>query len=122
MDILRQVFQVVIAAGLLNVWLLRSSKSTPYRGGAAQSMREEFAVYNLPAFMMYLVGALKVIIALTMIAGIWLQPLIAPSAALLVLLMLGAFSMHIKVKDPLAKSIPSVLMLGMAVTVLLLAS
>ena len=121
MDILRQIFQVIIATGLLNVWLLRSGKSTAYRGGAAQSMREEFEVYGLPSFMMYLVGTLKVIIALSMVAGIWLQPLIAPSAALLVLLMLGAFSMHIKVKDPLTKAVPSLLMLGMAIAVLLLA-
>lgn len=121
MDILRHVFQVIIAVGLLNVWLLRLGKKTPYRGGGAQSMREEFEVYGLPAFMMYLIGALKVIIALSMIAGIWLQPLVGPSAALLILLMLGAFSMHIKVKDPLAKATPSLLMLGMAIAVILLA-
>lgn len=120
MNILCQFFQVIIAIGLLNVWLFRASQSTPYRGGSAESMREEFAVYGLPAFMMYAVGTLKVLISLSMIAGIWLPFLVLPSATVLILLMLGAFSMHLKVKDPLVKAVPSLLMLGMAIAVVIL--
>ena len=120
MNILCLFLQLIIAVGLFNVWLFRASKSTPYRGGSAKSMREEFVVYGLPAIVMYVVGALKVFIALSMIAGIWLPVLVQPAAAVLTLLMLGAFTMHLKVKDPLVKSIPSLLMLGMAIAIFIL--
>ena len=117
MNVFCLVLQVIIAVGLVNVWLLRFSKATPYRGGTAESMREEFAVYGLAPFMMYSVGGLKLAIAASMIAGIWLPLLVLPSAAILILLMLGAFSMHLKVKDPLVKAVPSLLMLAMAIAV-----
>ena len=57
-----------------NVWLLRASRSTAYRGGAATNMREEFAAYGLPAWMVVVVGVLKVGAALALIAGIWYPP------------------------------------------------
>ena len=120
MENLIHILQVVIALGLLNVWLIRASKSTPYRGGEAGSMREEFKVYGLPDCVMYLVGGLKIIIALAMIAGIWFPLLVLPSSVLLIILMVGAFIMHLKVKDPMMKAIPSIIMLvlGIAVGVL----
>ena len=93
MEILRQAMQVIVALGLLNVWLARSGKSTRYRGGDAQSMREEFAAYGLPVAMMYVVGGLKLIIAVALLAGIWLHVLVVPAAAVLILLMIGAFMM-----------------------------
>lgn len=120
MEILSPIIQVIVALGLLNVWLVRAAKSTAYRGGGAKTIREEFEVYGLPSFMVYVVGILKVLIALTMLAGIWLQFLVLPSAALLILLMIGAFIMHLKVKDPFKKTIPSLLMLGMAIAIALL--
>ena len=43
------VIQVVIALGILNVWVLRYGKATGWRGGDAKNMEEEFAVYGLPA-------------------------------------------------------------------------
>ena len=121
MEILREVLQVIVALGLLNVWLVRAHKSTPYRGGDAKTIRDEFAAYGLPAFMMYVVGGLKVIIALMMLAGIWLQVFVLPAAAVLILLMIGAFIMHLKVKDPLIKAVPSLLMLSMAIAIAIVA-
>ncbi|HEY5764475.1 MAG TPA: hypothetical protein VIS30_00470 [Candidatus Deferrimicrobiaceae bacterium] len=35
--------RIVIALGLLNVWLLRAGKPTDWRGGDARNMKEEFA-------------------------------------------------------------------------------
>ena len=61
--------QMIIAFGLLNVWLLRSQKTTPYRGGDATNMREEFAAYGLPAWFMWAIGLLKVTLAIALIAG-----------------------------------------------------
>jgi uncharacterized membrane protein YphA (DoxX/SURF4 family) len=118
MEILIQALQVIVALGLLNVWLLRAGKSTPYRGGEASSMREEFSTYGLPASMMYVVGGLKVIIALAMIAGLWIPALVIPAAAVLIVLMAGAFVMHLKVKDPFTKSIPAILMMDIAILII----
>jgi len=54
------IFQITLSLILLNVWLLRFNQSTAYRGGGASSMRLEFAAYKLPAWSLYVVGALKV--------------------------------------------------------------
>ena len=71
------VIQVVVALGLLNVWLIRPNSPTAYRGGQAQSLKEEFRAYGLPEFVFYLVGALKVGSALCLIAGIWVPAMFA---------------------------------------------
>jgi hypothetical protein len=120
METLQQALQVIVALGLLNVWLARAGKPTRFRGGNAKSMREEFAAYGLPVAMMYFVGSLKVIIAVSMLAGIWQPFLVVPAASLLILLMIGASAMHLKVKDPFEKAVPSLLMLGIAIAIAVL--
>lgn len=114
-----QLVQVVVALGLLNVWLLRAGLATGFRGGQASSLKEEFRVYGLPDFMFYLVGTLKIVSALGLLAGLWMPALTQPSAIVVVVLMLGALSMHIKVKDPFVKSIPALFMLLMSAAVVL---
>ena len=114
------VLQVVMALGLLNVWLVRTGSATPYRGGDARSLKEEFAAYGLPDFFFYLVGLLKVGSAIMLIAGIWIDGLVLPAAALVAVLIVGALVMHIKVKDPAIKSLPAFLMLVMSVSLLVL--
>ena len=69
---------------------------------------------------MYVVGGLKVIIALAMIAGLWIPALVIPAAVVLIVLMAGAFVMHLKVKDPFKKSIPAILMLDTAIFIIVL--
>ena len=117
MKITIAVLQVAVALGLLNVWLLRFRRNTPYRGGKAQSMPEEFAVYGLPTWFTYLVGALKIGAALCLIVGLWLPILVFPAAALIGILMIGALAMHLKVHDPWAKSLPALGMLVLAVVI-----
>ena len=118
--VISTVLQVVVALGLLNVWLVRAGASTAYRGGSAQSLREEFAAYGLPDWTCYVVGFLKVTSAVLLIAGIWIPALIVPPAAIVAVLMIGALAMHAKVRDPLTKSLPAFLMLVMSVAILLL--
>ena len=108
---LSYILQLVISLGLLNVWLLRFSKSTSYRGGTARNMKEEFAVYGLPAWSVYVIGALKIAGALALLAGFWLTELIVPAAILVFGLMLGASLMHAKVKDPFSKYVPALSLL-----------
>lgn len=113
------ILQITVALGLLNVWLLRFHRSTAYRGGDARSMREEFAFYGLPAWFTYFVGTLKVGAALCLIAGLWLHFLVFPAALLICLLMLGALAMHLKVRDPLKKSLPALVMLTLCIAICL---
>ena len=111
------ICQIVAALGLLNVWLLRSSRATPYRGGEARSMREEFQAYGLPSWFTYVIGALKIGVAVSLMAGVWIPALVLPAALLLCILMLGALAMHVKVHDPLKKSLPALGMLALAVVI-----
>lgn len=108
------VLQVVVALGLLNVWLVRSGKATSYRGGSSRTLKEEFAVYGLPDAVFYVVGTLKVLSAVALIAGIWYPALVLPAAAVVAVLMVGALVMHFKVGDPIMKSLPAFLMLLMS--------
>ena len=111
--------QVIVALGLLNVWLVRAKASTAYRGGSAQSLKEEFATYGLPDWTFYVVGILKVGSALLLLLGIWVKSpdLVRPPALIVAGLMVGALAMHAKVKDPLTKSLPALAMLLMCVAI-----
>jgi len=117
MEILIQVIQVLIALSLLLVWLVRAGKATSYRGGDAKNIREEFAVYGLPYWFMITIGVLKVGFALFLIAGLWFPGLVPVASVGIVLLMAGAVSMHIRVKDPLKKSLPALSLLVLSLLV-----
>jgi DoxX-like family len=120
MDMFAKVLQVVVGLGLLNVWLLRARSSTAYRGGTAQTLRQEFAAYGLPAGAFYVVGTLKIAAGVILLGALWL-PLPARLAATVVAgLMVGALVMHAKVKDPTSRSVPAALMLAMCVGIVAL--
>jgi hypothetical protein len=85
-------------------------------------MREEFAAYGLPEWSMYVVGGLKVGAACALVAAVWLPALAAPAAMLVSVLMLGALSMHLKVRDPLVKSVPATAVLAMCLGIIVATS
>lgn len=119
-DLIAQALHIIVGLGLLNVWLLRAGARTSYRGGTAQSLREEFAAYGLPVAAFYVVGALKITAAVILLAALWL-PMPERLAAIVVAgLMVGAIAMHVRVKDPVRKSVPAVLMLAMCVGIVML--
>ena len=112
--------QVIVGLGLLNVWLVRSRSTTSYRGGTAGTLRDEFAAYGLPGFVYYLVGALKIGSGIILIAGVWMVLPVRAAAGLVAALMVGALAMHLKVGDPLMKSLPAALMLAMSAAIVAL--
>ncbi len=117
------ILQIILALGLFNVWLLRFKKSTAYRGGSAKTLPDEFAVYGLPKWFMYIVGALKMIIAVILIVSAFMPSLSGVAVyalGLLAILMVGAISMHIKVRDIIIKMIPAMGMFVMTLAVLYL--
>lgn len=122
MDYLRDILQIVAGLGIYNVWLLRFQKSTAYRGGNSGNIKEEFAYYGLPAWSVFVVGFLKLASATGLLLGIFFPILVLPSALLLAALMLGALSMHVKVRDPLLKSIPALSLLIITLVIASLAA
>ena len=118
MKMLLNAVQIIVALGLVNVWVLRFGRKTAFRGGAGENLRGEFAAYGLPSWFVWLVGALKLSCAALFVAGIWFPKTVAPAAGVLIGLMLGALLMHLKVRDPLVRSVPAAFMLGMSIFLL----
>jgi len=119
-EYIRIAFQLIVGLGILNVWIVRSGTATPYRGGEAKNLREEFASYGLPFWFMCVIGVLKVGLALALLTAIWIHSVAQPAAIGLGLLMLGAFAMHLKVKDPIKKALPSIAVCAMCAAIALL--
>jgi hypothetical protein len=117
MDSFLIALKLIVALGILNVWLLRSGKATAYRGKQAQTLREEFAVYGLPTPVFYFIGFLKISFALALLVSLWLPSLAQPAAIGMATLMLGAFIMHLKVQDPLRKAVPSLAVLALCLAI-----
>ena len=115
-----RILQLIIAIGLINVWLFRFNKATKYRGANAKNMEEEFAAYGLPIWLMYVVGASKVSIALMLIISFWVEELLVYNLIALAVLMIAAVFMHVKVKDPIKKSYPALSILFMIALIMYL--
>lgn len=106
--------QTGAALWILNVWFNRFSKDTGYRGGSAKNMVEEFEAYGLSKNVMYAVGATKVGLASAMLAGHKYPKLVRPASVGLAGLMVGAIGMHVKVGDPIKKSLPALTVLSLS--------
>ena len=111
--------QIVIALGIVNVWVLRRERATAYRPVGARNIQEEFEQYGFPSWAPAVVGGTKIALAALLVVGIFVPAVTAPAAALMAMLMVGAIGAHLKVGDPLVKSGPALLMLILSVLVLL---
>lgn len=120
MEYLVILLKLIVAFSLLNVWLVQSNKPSKWRGGAAQTLKEEFQVYGLPKFTFYLVGFLKVGLAILLLLSIYYTDLKETAAYGLAILLSGSVLMHIKVKDVISKSFPAILFLSMCLAIALL--
>ena len=114
------LFQVVISLSVMRVWTINFNKSTPWRGGGARNMKEEFTAYGLPMWMVYFVGILKVIFSIGLIAGLWIPELISFSASGIAIFMFFAILMHVKIKDPIKKSIPALTFMVLSLLIIFL--
>lgn len=120
MNLLLIALTLIVSLGILNVWVLRRDQPTAYRGQAARTLREEFTVYGLPAWAFPVIGVTKVLLAAALLLSLQFSFLGKPAAMALGLIMVVAFGMHLKVKDPVIKSLPSVAVLAMCVGIILL--
>lgn len=119
MDLIIKFLQVAVAFGLLNVWIIRSHQKTPYRGSDGSSLKNEFTAYGLPLWSFYVIGFLKISSALLLLLGLWMQFLVFPTALVVSCLMIGAICMHLKVRDPLKKFLPALIMLILSIAICL---
>lgn len=111
------ILKVIVAASLLNVWLVQNKKATKWRGGDATTIIEEFKVYGLPVWFCYVIGTLKVALAIGLIISIWYPEFEAVAASGLAILLSGSIAMHFKINDPLYKSFPAALFLLMCLII-----
>lgn len=120
MNYLLIALKIIVGLSILNVWLVQPRKSTKWRGGNASTIKEEFIVYGLPQFSVYIVGFFKVSLSLLLLASIYFIQLTEIAAYGLSLFLLGSILMHLKIKDPLLKSFPAALFLMLLIFILIL--
>lgn len=120
METVKILLQASIALAILNVWLLRKNKPTPWRGGNATSLKKEFEIYGFPTSFMKSIGAFKLVLALLLIAGIWMPEITWFAATGLAITLLGAVIAHLKVHDPIKKSMPAASLMTLSTMLLVL--
>ena len=117
MPTLAIICQIVIALGIFNVWVLRRDRATAYRPAGAENLRDEFARYGFPDWVRKSVGTAKLSLAGLLLLGIFFPQVAAPAAAGMALLMISAIGAHVRVRDPLAKSVPAFVLLLLSTVV-----
>ena len=114
------VFQVIISLSVLKIWIINFNKPSQWRSGNSKTMKEEFEAYGLPDWSLYTVGFLKCAFSIGLIVGLWIPEIIQLSAFGIVFFMFFSIMMHIKIKDPIIKSLPEFILLILSTLVILL--
>lgn len=117
MDGFLKVAQIVVAVAVANVWLFRANSPSPFRGGSATTIREEFALYGLPAWSVGAVKAAKLACSALLLLGLAVPGLTPIGAFGMAAFLLGAVAMHLKIRDPLMKSLPAASLLVLSLYV-----
>jgi hypothetical protein len=106
-----KILQAFVALILLWVWLFRFGRPTSFRGGRAKDLKEEFSAYGLPEWSFWAVGSCKVLLSLSLLAGLYFEQLVKPTALALTVFMFAAVWMHLKMRrDSLVKAAPAYLL------------
>ena len=67
-----KILQGLVAFALLWIWVFRFGRSSFFRAGQSKNMKDEFAVYKLPEWSVLAVGGCKVLLSLSLLAGLLL--------------------------------------------------
>ena len=113
--------KLIVGLSILNVWLIQPNKPSKWRGGDATTITEEFSVYGLSKTFYYIVFAVKVGLAILLLASIKYDIFSLYSSIGLAALLGGSIAMHLKVKDALFKSFPAFLFMIMNLIIAYLA-
>jgi uncharacterized membrane protein YphA (DoxX/SURF4 family) len=101
--------QAIVAASVFFVWVVRYA-----------NIVQEFKHYQLPDWLRDLVGILKLTFSLMMLIGIEHPPLAVLGGAGIAILMGSAVVIHLRVKNPLFRMLPSLTLLGMSAAIALI--
>lgn len=100
------VLQAFVASSIFFVWVVRYS-----------NIVLEFQNYRLPDWLRDFVGILKITFAILMLIGIDRPRAAALGAVGIALLMAAAFFMHLRVKNPPFKMLPSMTLLILSLVI-----
>ena len=105
-----KVLSVFVGLTVINVWLFRSDKTTPYRGGNSANLLDEFEVYGLEEYFL-IIGIVKVSLAIILLFSLYFNKLRFFSSSGIAIMMMVAIYMHVSVGDDLIKSMPASILL-----------
>ena len=110
LKIISKVLSVFVGLTVINVWLFRSDKTTPYRGGNSANLLDEFEVYGLEEYFL-IIGIVKVSLAIILLLSLYFNKLRFFASSGIAIMMIVAIYMHISVGDDLIKSMPASILL-----------
>ena len=80
----------------------------------SEMQRKAFTERSQSLGFMYLVGTLEAVGALGLVAGYWVPILAVLAAAGLTIIMIGAVFTHLRMRDPLSRAMPALVLLVLA--------
>jgi len=101
--------QALVAASIFYVWVVRYG-----------NIVDEFKQYGLSAWVRDLVGILKLTFALMLLIGIERVQFALAGGVGIAFLMACAFFIHLRVKNPLYKMLPSLTLFGVSLVTAIL--
>ena len=103
--------QIIVAFSVAYVWIFRF-----------HNVILEFKQFGLSDVTRSAVGATKIALATLLIAGIWYPALVLVPSLLMGLMMVAAQFFHFKIRNPLVKHLPSLILLLLCVFIALASS
>ena len=110
------VFKGMISCGIIYAWTIGYNRPSKFRGGNARNMKEEFAVYGFPNWVLPIARVVKLSLAICLLFGYFFPFLVKPVAFALAPIMLVAVMAHLEnFRDPLIKALPAYLILSFTI-------
>ena len=106
MEQISLIFQLIVAASVLYIWIFRYD-----------NIVVEFKHYGYSDLVRNFVGASKISISALLIMGVWYSEVTIYTSLSMAFFMLCAQLSHLKVKNPFIKFIPSLIFLIMSLFV-----
>ena len=120
MKVLYKCLILLVSFSVICAWF-KINLASPFRGGGAATMLEEFEAYGLNFNIMVMVGISKVTTAVLLLVGLYFkEKLVVPAATVMGFFMLAAIYFHISINDPIIPTVPSTLMLISCVGIIIL--
>ena len=121
MDLLAAfVFKGAISFGIIYAWTIGYNRPSKFRAGNARNMKEEFAVYGFPGWVLPVTRVVKLSLAVCLLFGYFFPIVVKPVAIALTIIMFVAVMAHLKrFRDPLIKALPAYLILSFNIFLIL---